>query len=72
MTALDCCWAEAARIITAKKEAIRTGKNEVPYTDHEGISHTLYYTSGRWVDAWTMANTRRQFPGVKAYREQRK
>lgn len=67
MTALEYFKAEAARINAAKQEAIRTGKNQVTYTDHEGISHTLHYISGRWVDAGTMANIRRQFPNARAY-----
>lgn len=66
MTALETYKAQAAEVIRRKQEAIRTGQNQITYTDHEGRQHTLYYTSHRWVDAHTMADIRRQFPGVTA------
>lgn len=66
MTALEYFKAKAAELNRQKQEAIRTGKNQVTYADHEGKTHTLYYTSHRWVDAGTMANIRRQFPGATA------
>lgn len=68
MTALEFFKAQAAEINRQKREAIRTGKNQITYTDHDGVSHTLYYTSHRWVDAGTMATIRRQFPKAAAYR----
>lgn len=62
MDALEYFKAEAAKVIAAKQEAVRSGKNQVTYIDHEGCEHTLYYTSRRWVDAGTMARIRKQFP----------
>lgn len=64
MTALEYFKAQAAEITRQKQEAIRIGKNEITYTDHEGKTHTLYYTSHRWVDSMAMATIRRQFSGV--------
>lgn len=68
MTALEICKAQAAEIIRQKQEAIRTGENRITYTDHNGISHTLYYIGGRWVDNGTAQRIRRQFSDAGEYR----
>ena len=67
MTALEYFKAQAAEINRQKAEAIRTGKNQITYTDHKGINHTLYYIGGRWVDNGTRKRINRQFPHAVEY-----
>lgn len=47
MTALEVFKAQAAEITQQKADAIKTGKNQITYTDHKGQAHTLYYIGGR-------------------------
>ena len=67
MTALEFFKAQAAETNRQKAEAIKTGKNQITYTDHEGKSHTLYYIGGRWVDNGTRQRINQQFPHAEEY-----
>lgn len=67
MDVLEYFKAQAAGINRQKAEAIKTGKNQITYTDHEGQVHTLYYTGGRWVDNGTRQRIRQQFPNAEEY-----
>ncbi len=67
MDVLEYFKAQAAEINRQKAEAIKTGKNQITYTDHEGKAHTLYYMGGRWVDSGTRQRIRQQFPHAVEY-----
>lgn len=58
---------QATEINRKKAEAIKTGKNQISYTDHDGKTHTLYYMGGRWVDNGTRERIRQQFPNAVEY-----
>lgn len=64
---LECFKVHATEINRKKAEAIKTGKNQISYTDHEGKTHTLYYMGGRWVDNGTRERIRQQFPNAVEY-----
>ena len=68
MEVLEYFKAQAAEINRQKAEAIKTGRNQITYTDHEGLAHTLYYTGGRWVDNGTRKRISQQFPNAVEYR----
>lgn len=67
VTILDEMKRQAAEINRQKAEAVKTGKNQITYTDHEGQAHTLYYIGGRWVDNGTRQRINRQFPYAVEY-----
>lgn len=67
VTILDEMKLKAAEINRQKAEAIKTGKNQITYTDHEGTNHTLYYIGGRWVDNVTRHRINQQFPYAVEY-----
>lgn len=67
MDILEYFKAQAAEVNRQKAEAIKTGKNQITYTDHEGQAHTLYYMGGRWVDNGTRKRINQQFPHAVKY-----
>ena len=67
VTILDEMKRQAAEINRQKAEAIKTGKNQITYTDHEVQAHTLYYMGSRWVDNGTRQRINQQFPHAMEY-----
>lgn len=67
VTILDEMKRQADEINRQKAEAIKTGKNQITYTDHDGKAHTLYYIGGRWVDNGTRKRINQQFPHAVEY-----